>query len=273
MSDSKPETHLELGQVLIAIAEPHRETLDDYHRWFERDHMYSAVLIGPGAFAADRFVAPRALKDLRYPADGEVFPRVREGTFVALYFIAAGMAEEHFAWSFEQSARLGRQGRNNPNRDLTLTWLCDYRGAVARDPASVPPEIALDARYDGLVMVWIDRDDDSSQAELLRWLQEEALPRRLAASGADQVLLFTPRDFPTPDPDVPLTPGAVAKNPRVGSGILLLYFLNGDPRSTWEAYFAGLSDAVAKGGLGRTALVAPFVPTERGKRARGEELW
>jgi hypothetical protein len=267
------ETHVELGQVLIAIAEPHRETLDTYHRWFERDHMYSAVLIGPGAFAANRFVAPRPLKELRYPVDGGVFPRVEQGTFAALYFIAEGMAEEHFAWSFAQSAKLGREGRNDPNRELTLTWLCDYRGSVGANAASVPPEIALDHAFPGLVMVWVDRNESVTQDELQRWLEEELLPRDIAGSGADQVLIFTPRDFPPPDPDVPLTPGAVNANTRVGKAVLLLYFLGDEPQRAWQPYFASLGEQIAKGSRGRLALAAPFVPTPRGKRADPAELW
>jgi hypothetical protein len=267
------DTHIELGQVLIAIAEPHRETLDTYHRWFERDHMYSAVLIGPGAFAENRFVAPRALKELRYPKDGDVFPNVEEGTFVALYFIAEGMAEEHFAWSFAQSARLGREGRNDPNRDLTLTWLCDYRGSVSANVDSVPPQVVLDHAYPGLVMVWIDRAESVSLGELRRWLEEEALPHDVPKSPADQVLIFTPRNFPSPDPNVPLTPGSVNENPRVGEGLLLLYFLGEEPRAAWQPYFASLGEEIAKSGRGRVALAAPFVPTPRGKPANPKELW
>ena len=33
------DPHVGLGQVLIAIAEPHRDGLDAYHRWFERAHL------------------------------------------------------------------------------------------------------------------------------------------------------------------------------------------------------------------------------------------
>jgi hypothetical protein len=266
-------SHIELGQVLIAIAEPHRETLDAYHRWFERDHMYSAVMIGPGAFAANRFVAPRELKELRYPDDGGVFPRIDEGTFAALYFIADGMVEEHFRWSFAQSAELGREGRNNPNRDLTLTWLCDYCGSVAAGPEAVPPEIVLDHPFAGLVMAWVDRDESVTLEELRGFLQSSALPSPLPASPANQVLIFSPRNFPTPDRTVPLTPGTVNENERVGKGLLLLYFLDENPRDAWQPYFARLGDSLARSGYGHAALVAPFVPTLRGKRANAEELW
>ena len=269
------ESHVALGQVLIAIAEPHRDpgTLHAYHRWFERDHMYSAVLIGPGAFAANRFVATRELKTRRYPTDGGVFEPVDAGTFAALYFIAEGLLEEHFEWSFAQSAQLGREGRNDPNRDLTLTWLCDYLGAVARDAESAPPEIALDAGYPGLVMVWVDCAPGVSTTALVDWLRDEHLPRSLPGSASDQALLFGPRDFPPPDPAIPLTPGSVVRNQRVGKCVLLLHFLEEEPEHCWERDFADLGERVAKGGLGQVALAAPYHTTRRGRRLHPEQLW
>jgi len=268
-----PGTHVEIGQILIAIAEPHRKTLDEYHAWFERDHMYSAVLIGPGAFAANRYKATRDLKALRYPADGNVFPKIDSGAFVALYYIAKGFCDEHFAWSFAQTERLGAEGRNNPDRELTLTWLCDFEGAVARDANSVPPEIALDHPYAGIVMTWIDRTPETPIDELERWLLEEALPPTLTDSPVDQVLLFSPRDFPAAATGTRLTPGTIAPNLRAGEGLLLIHFLEQDPRAAWKQHFAALGESIAASGRGRVALVAPFVPTPRGRRARPDELW
>jgi len=106
-----------------------------------------------------------------------------------------------------------------------------------------------------------------------RWFEEEALPRDVPKSPADQVLIFTPRNFPSPDPNVPLTPGSVNENPRVGEGLLLLYCLGEEPRAAWQPYFASLGEEIAKSGRGRVALAAPFVPTPRGKPANPKELW
>jgi hypothetical protein len=267
------DPHVGLGHLLIAIAEPHQKGLDAYHRWFERDHMYSAVMIGPGAFAAERYVATRPLKALRYPAEGDVFPSLDVGSFVALYYLAEGSAEEHFAWSFPQSARLGASGRSNPDRDLVLTWLCDYRSRVARDARSVPPEIALDHRYEGLVMVWVEAALPESMEDLESWLIHQHLPSMLADSPIDQVLIFAPRDFPEAAEGIDLTPGAVAPNPWKGRGLLLLYFLEASPLHGWDSLFAGLGEVLERGGLGRAALVAPFVPTDRGRTTHLEEIW
>ena len=83
--------------MIVAIAEPHPDTVAKYNEWFEHEHMYAAVLAGPGAFAANRYMATRTLRQRRYPVDGGVFADVAQGSFVALYFLAPGAIEEHFA--------------------------------------------------------------------------------------------------------------------------------------------------------------------------------
>ncbi len=89
------DPHVGLGHVLIAIAEPHGDGLGAYHSWFERDHRYSAVLIGPGAFAAERYLATRELKALRYPADGGAFASVEVGALVARFIPTARGIRAH----------------------------------------------------------------------------------------------------------------------------------------------------------------------------------
>ena len=266
-------SHVEIGQLMVAISEPHREGLAEYHRWFESDHMYSSVLVGPGAFSANRYVATRALKALRAPRDGGVFEHVEAGSFTALYYIAAGSVEEHFAWSFPVQAELGRQGRNNPHRDLVLTWLCDYRGRVARDADSVPPEVALDHPYPGLVMAWVDRLESASLEDLQAGLEEFLQAGWLAASPVDQVLFFAPRDFPPPPPEVSLTPGAIEPNAFVGERLLALFFLDVPPEQAWAAHFESLGAVLAERGLGGLALAAPFLPALRGTRRHLDALW
>ena len=266
-------SHVEIGQVMVAIAEPHREGLAEYHRWFESDHMYSSVLVGPGAFSANRYVATRALKALRTPRDGGVFEAVDTGSFTALYFIAQGCVEDHFAWSFPVQAELGRQGRNNPHRDLVLTWLCDYRGRVGRSVDSVPGEVALDHPYAGLVMTWVDRAAGVTLEGLWSELSTSQLPDLLAGSPIDQVLCFSPRDFPAPPADVALTPGAVKANAYVGERLLLLFFLECAPEAVWSSHFEALGEGLVARGLGELALAAPFLPALRGTRQHLDELW
>ena len=266
-------SHMQVGHVLVAISEPHREGLREYHRWFESDHMYSAVMVGPGAFAANRYVATRELKALRRPRDGGVFDPVEAGTYTALYFIAEGWVEEHFAWSYPASAELGRQGRNNPHRDLALTWLCDYHGRVGRTEDSVPAEVALDHAYAGLVMAWVERAPGKTLDALWSGMQASLLPEMLADSPIDQVLCFKPRDFPPPPPDVPLTPGALKPNAFVGERLLLFFFLERAPEDVWASHFESFGTVLAASGLGALALGAPFLPAPRGTRRYLDELW
>lgn len=272
------DPHVDLGHLMIAIAEPDRDALEVYHRWFEREHMYQAVLIGPGAFAAERYVATRGLIALRFPRDAapedRVFREVDLGAFVALYYLARGTDDEHFAWSYGQTARLAAADRTNADRELVLTWLCDFRGRVARGGESVPEEIALDHRYEGLAMIWVEAAsaDAAGVDRLAEWLEREALPKTITGSPIDQVLLFDPRDFPPPPADVPITPGSIAPNPWTGRGLLLLAFLDASPAAVWSDRFVALGREVEASGLGTVRLAAPFLPVDRGTRRYLDEL-
>ena len=52
---SKPIT---LGSTIITLIEPHRGHEVACNRWYEEDHIF-AILLGPSAMAATRFVARR----------------------------------------------------------------------------------------------------------------------------------------------------------------------------------------------------------------------
>ena len=259
-----------LGHLIVAIAEPHRDTIATYDEWFEAQHMYDAVLVGPGAFAANRYVATRDLKARRWPLDGGVFADPSIGSFVALYYLAPGSAEEHFAWSFPQNAWLGATGRNNADRTLVLTWLLDAVGVVARGEHRVPPQVALDHPYAGIVMVWIERPEDATLDDLRRALVDDHLPALLhEAPAVQQVQLWAPRDFPDTR-GTPTTPGSVVANAAVGRQLLAVCFCDappieaGDPFASWRPRLDAFGATVR--------LVAPFVPTVRGAGTRLDEL-
>ena len=54
-------THVDLGQAMITMVEPTSDPdrLREYNRWYEHDHCYSGVMVGPWAFSYGRFVATR----------------------------------------------------------------------------------------------------------------------------------------------------------------------------------------------------------------------
>ena len=62
-----------LGSMLFTLVEPHRGHEVAYNRWYERDHFYAGCMVGPWLFAGRRFVATRALKDLRFGSDADLF--------------------------------------------------------------------------------------------------------------------------------------------------------------------------------------------------------
>lgn len=261
-----------LGHLLVAIAEPHRETIATYDEWFEANHMYDAVLVGPGAYAGNRFVATRALKAKRHPLDGGVFADATIGSFVALYYLAPGTVEQHFAWAFSQSAWLGATGRNNPDRTLVLTWLCDTVGSVSRAGHRVPPQVALDHPYAGIVMTWIERPEHATLDELRADLVDTHLPALFdRAPSVQHVQLWSPREFPDTK-GTPTTPGTVVTNPAVGRQLLAVVFLDADPSAHWPDALAAFGDQLATTGA-RLRLLAPFVPTVRGAGTRLDELW
>jgi len=259
-------THIDLGHAMITMVEPTRDPdrLREYNRWYEHDHAYSGVMVGPWAFSFGRFVATKDLKTLRIPDPSTVADPVTNGSFIGFYWYLADRVGEHFAWSFPQTQGLGEQGRMNGDRDHVSTSLYEFRGSVNRPEWPVPPEISLDHPYRGIVAAWIDRADGASYDDLDAWVRETWLPARLAADGATaQALVFAPCDFPgVPDSGV-----------AVGEKLLVAFFLTTDPRDVWASEFADLADSIAASGLGTLGLAAPFIPVIPGTETYLDQLW
>ena len=149
-------TGIELGHALITMIEPDPETILEYHRWYEQDHFLAGVLVGPGAFAGQRWVATRDLKALRRPADSPVAQPVDDGSFITLYWIEQDKLSDHTDWGFPEAARFAAEGRMDPRRHHVSTSYYDLVAVVARDEESAPAELAIHRQYPGLVVVWAD---------------------------------------------------------------------------------------------------------------------
>ena len=259
-------THIDLGHAMITMVEPTRDPdrLHEYNRWYEHDHAYSGVLVGPWSFSYGRFVATRRLKDLRYPAASTVSDPVDQGSFIAFYWYLKDRADEHFAWSFPQTQWLGEQGRMNGERTHVSTSLYDLRGSANRPGWPVPAEISLDHRYAGVVVTWIDRTPDASVEQLDEWLLSDLIPSVLTeGSPIAQALVFSPRDFP----------GVPGTGVGVGEKTLVAWFVQRDPADVWGEVFADLGDKVEASGLGTVGLAAPFIPVVPGTDTHLDELW
>ena len=87
---------IRVGSLLWVFTDPHRGHELAYNRWYERDHYYAGCMIGPWLYAGSRWVAPRSLKDLRWPRGDAVAKPWDAGSYVAIYFVEQGHHKDHF---------------------------------------------------------------------------------------------------------------------------------------------------------------------------------
>ncbi|MFF8599958.1 hypothetical protein ACF065_25650 [Streptomyces sp. NPDC015232] len=251
------------GHALITMVEPHPGHEYAYNRWYEDDHYYAGAMAMPWMYAGRRWVATRALQELRYPEKSAVAQPVTAGAYLSTYWITEGRYAEHMKWTVAINKRLNRDARVHQARTHVFTSFQDHEATVYRDGAAGPRDFhALDHPYRGLVLQVVDAEDAAGRAELLEWLRTRELPHRLAGSPAAMVTVFRP----TPLPGDRMT--YVKQVEGVDTRLTLLWFLETDPRDCWERHFTGL-DA---GGLGRVELVAPFIPTVPGTDRYVDEL-
>ena len=142
-----------------------------------------------------------------------------------------------------------------------------YRWGVRRDGDGVPPEVALDHPYRGLVVMMVDRGAGVEIEALDRWYRREHLPHALAGSPCAMCLSFQP--VPLPDD----APAYVPRPAGLERRSLHLYFLEEDPSVAWSEGFVDHGEVVRKAGLGRVTYAAPFIPTLPGTDRYTDELW
>ena len=258
-------THVDLGHAMITMVEPTRdpERLREYNRWYEHDHAYSGVMVGPWAFSYRRWVATRDLKALRSPDPSTVASPVDRGSYIAFYWYLQDLVEEHFAWGFPQTRWLAEQGRMNPDREHVSTSLYDFAGSVNRPGWPVPAEVALDHPYGGLVVTWLDRAPGADLDAVVAWTLAEWLPGVLTDDAPlAQALVFTPRDFP----------GVPGTGVGVGEKVCVAWFASADPRDRWAEIEAALAAPLAASGVATLGLLAPFIPVIPGTETYLDEL-
>ncbi|MHC0433221.1 hypothetical protein ACX6XY_24040 [Streptomyces sp. O3] len=260
------------GHALITMVEPHPGHEYAYNRWYEDDHYYAGAMAMPWMFAGRRWVATRDLRLLRYPEESAVARPVTAGCYISTYWITDGRYDDHMKWTVGINKRLNRDGRVYRDRTHVFTSFQDHLATVYRDGAAGPRDRhALDHPYRGLVLEVVDAEGPGRRDELLAWLRDERLPRRLAAKEGGAVPAAMAVVFrPTPLPGDRMS--YVKQVEGVDTRLTLLWFLEADPRECWDEHFAGQADAVAESGLGRVELVAPFVPTVPGTDAYVDQL-
>jgi hypothetical protein len=262
---------LKVGSMLLTLVDPNKGFEAAYNRWYERDHYYGGCMIGPWLYAGSRWVATRALKDLRWPqedTEASVARPYDSGSYVAIYFVEKGHHDEHFAdWARPQVNRLYRDGRGFPERKHTHTVLYDFIGAAYRDPDPVPAPLALDARYDGIVAVWMDDAGGRPAAELHADLAASEVPALLKDSPIEIAMSWTPSAGENDPKEVPMDLGSKAGGPE---RLCQLFFVRGDVTAALPGLHA-YTDAVAE--VATLRLAAPFVATVVGTDTYVDQLW
>jgi hypothetical protein len=236
-----------------------------YNRWYERDHFYDGCMVGAHNFAGGRWVATKPYKDLRHVAPGS--PTGRDplaGSYLSLYWVQGGHRDEWNRWAYRRFTWLHENGRMFPHRDHVHTQLYDHDGAHYRDDDPVPAALALDRRYDGLV-VTIGAATGETRDELDAWYRDEELPRQQDGTPVAQSLGFTA---------IPLLVDAEGVDKDEGSQLRYLHlsFLEVDPFEVWDEVFAGQPGRVEASGLGRVLWQGPFIPTIPGTDTYTDQL-
>lgn len=259
---------IKLGSMLFTMVEPHRGHEVEYNRWYERDHFYSGCMIGPNTLAGGRFVAPKPYKQLRYPATSMMTPDPMVGSFLALYWILAGHHDDWNRWAVDQVNWLHANGRMFTERDHIHTLLYDFAWASQRSADGPSPELALDHRYGGLVVVVGEQVAGADAAAVRGWFSDQWLPSAYAATPAlDQVLTFTPMPLLADAPgDVPRAEGADRR-------FLQLHFLDADPAEVWTERYAGFGAELDASGVATCTWLGPFIPTVVGTDTYTDQLW
>jgi hypothetical protein len=266
-----PEDYpVKVGSILLTLVDPHVGFERAYNRWYERDHYYGGCMIGPFLYAGSRWVATRELKDLRWPAGGEVVAKPTDaGSYVAIYWVEEGHHADHFdVWARDQVRTLYAEGRGFPERRHIHTILFDHLGATYRDDDPVPVHLALDHGYDGILAVWMDAKEGDAR-QLASTLAAEHLPKLLAGSGIEIAASFTPSAGENDPKDVPMDLGTRAGGPE---RLLQLLFLHGDVRDE-VAKVRAYTEAVEAAGLADVRLGAPFLKTVVGTDRYVDQLW
>ena len=255
--DDDPEYGVALGSILVSLLEPSPGKARAFNRWYERDHFYAGCMTGEHFFAGRRFVATQPLKALRFPASSSAVADSSIGSFLALYWMERGHHREAEDWAVERVLWLGANGRmdGGGGRKAVHASFYSHRIAVCRDDDGVPPEVALDHPFPGVVLVISERPEGVSAEDRERWLIEEHLPRTLPGSDAALCLSLDPLQLPAE------SPAYVAPAPGSERRALEIYFLDRDPRESWDALFGNLAQAHGAVGMGEIAFAAAFIPT------------
>lgn len=261
-------TPVRLGQALFTMVDPSRGHEVEYNRWYERDHRYSGCMIGPGWFAGSRWVAPKRLKDLRFPETGPVATKTDDGSYLAVYWVHEPEMEQAQAWGTVQVGELYAAGRGFDERAHVHTALYLPDSTVSAEVDGVPIELALDHRYQGLVTVMIEPAEGVDRDAAISVIDSGPARALLDRGAVDLVSSWRMKPWPA-EHNVPMALGNDGGSP---DRILQMCFVKTDPAEIWSQIVDYAADIERSGG-GRVTFASPFIPTVVGTDKYTDELW
>jgi hypothetical protein len=208
-------------------------------------------------FAGRRWVATRALKDLRFGRNPDLFGGHDLGSYLATYWILHGRHDDHVEWALRQVRWLHAHGRMFEHRDHIHTLLYRVLWAQGGDDR-VPPELALDHPFGGLTATLVDLEDGVSTSQLGEWVRE-AYPPELELGFAP-----IPLAADAPVDQAPLD--------RMDRRVLNLSFTRDSPAEWWDEQHRA-AEQLETDGIGRILWTAPFIPTIPGTDTYANQLW
>jgi hypothetical protein len=258
---------IELGTLLFTMVEPHRGHEVEYNRWYEHDHFYSGCMVGADTFAGDRFVATKALKDLRYPAESPMTPDPQTGSFLAIYWVLKGHHDEWNRWSVDNVIQLHQQGRMFAERTHIHTLLYQHNFAIQSAAHSTSIELALDRGYAGLVVNVGELAEGKTHDDMQAWTNEWSASAFGTTWGPDLIGASRPMELLDDAPaDVPRTKNADRR-------FLQLHFIDHDPTIDWAEGYGRYGEQLNASGIGTHLWTAPFIQTVFGTDTYTDQLW
>ena len=264
----------ELGAALITWVEPMPEHVVGYNRWYEDDHMITGAMVMPWMFSCRRWVAPLSHQHLRAPTSSRIADPLTAGKYIGIYWINEGRLEDHERWALSSNIRLHAEGRGSyrghgadplEERWHVFTSFNDYVGPVYRDERVPRDKHALMQPYKGMVVQVVD-STIGDRAATAQWLRSEYLPSVVRGPVA-LATVFAPK---------PLPEGKLAhvREPEgVPDMLTVLSFLEVDPLECWDEVFGAAESRIERGGVGRLAVQAAFIPTAHGTDTYTDELF
>lgn len=254
---------ISVGSMLWVFTDPDRGYEFAYNRWYERDHYYAGCMIGASTVAGSRWVAPHRHKAVRFPDPSPMPFALGDGSYACVYYILDGHHDEWLDWATPQLHALYAADRGFQHRTHYNTGVYRHRWRAYRDPDPVPVELALDARYPGMVSLFVE--PTGAQEAVDEWFDTN-LPGWLAGSPVASVAAWSP------EPLLDTKPDFVPVDPNAGERILHVHFVEGDPLDEWHRW-EDLAARLEAAGVGRVVYAAPFLQTHMGTDRYVDELW